>query len=57
MYPEKPEIMIADKEQCDPQCGEGLEDEDGRGLLVFLFDQCDRVEDESLDAVDRGAEP
>jgi hypothetical protein len=57
VYPEKPEIMVADKEQCDPQCGECLKDEDGRGFLVFLFDQCDSVEDESFDAVDGGTEP
>ena len=44
--------MVADKEESDPESGEGLEDEDGRRLLVFLLDQSDRVQDECLHAID-----
>ena len=44
--------MVTDKEESDPESGEGLEDEDGRGLLIFLLDQGDRVEDECFRAVD-----
>lgn len=49
--------MVAEEEEGDPECREGLEDEDGDGLLLLLLDEGEGVEDEGFGGGDGGAEP
>lgn len=56
MYPEQPQIVIADEEHSDPQGGKSLQNENGSGFLVLAFDELDGIEDEGLGSGDRRSE-
>lgn len=48
--------MIAHEEYADPECGQGLEDEDGCGFLVLALDELQGVDNKGLHAVDGWSE-
>lgn len=49
--------MVAEEEHGDPECREGLEEEDRGRFFVLPVDEFNRVEDECLGRGDRGPEP
>jgi hypothetical protein len=52
LYPEQPQIVIADEEHSDPQGGKSLQNENGSGFLVLSLDELDGIEDEGLGSGD-----
>lgn len=55
-YAEQPQVVVTHKENCDPERGKSLEDEDGSRFLLLALHQLQAVHNKGLHAVDGRSE-